>query len=278
MERERGAQVSMAAQATPEAAVGEALADRRRALGHSVEDIALKLKFSRRQIEALEQGRFDRLSGPTFVRGMIRAYARVVGMDPDSLIERIAARLAVPDDPLAAVSLRKPMPFFDSSHRVNFTYAALSIAIVGVIGALAWEWFGEHAAGSRLTFVRAAETPLEPVRAPVQAAGPMLASAQPSPAVHEAARPAEVEGSSARDGTRRIALHFERESWVRIRGRDGRILLSQLNPAGTQRVIEGRPPFDLVIGNAQHVRLHYDDRAIDLAPHVKVDVARMTLE
>jgi len=73
-------------------------------------------------------------------------------------------------------------------------------------------------------------------------------------------------------------MRFERESWVEIRGRDGKTLLSQLNPAGSERTIVGDPPFRLVIGNAQHVRISYDERPVDLSPHVKVEVARFTLE
>ncbi|MEW6689127.1 MAG: DUF4115 domain-containing protein, partial [Pseudomonadota bacterium] len=75
----------------------------------------------------------------------------------------------------------------------------------------------------------------------------------------------------------RIVMRFERESWVQIRDGEGRILTSALNRAGTERSVEGEPPFDLVIGNAQHVRLSYDEQPIDLAPHVKVEVARFTL-
>ena len=73
-------------------------------------------------------------------------------------------------------------------------------------------------------------------------------------------------------------MKFERTSWVEIRGGDGKVLTSQLNSGGSEQTIEGRPPFSLVIGNAQHVRLSYDDRPIDLVPHVKVEVARFTLE
>ena len=73
-------------------------------------------------------------------------------------------------------------------------------------------------------------------------------------------------------------MKFERESWVEIRGRDGKVITSELNRGGTERAVDGVPPFNLVIGNAQHVRLSYDDRPIDLAPHVKVEVARFTLQ
>ena len=62
--------------------------------------------------------------------------------------------------------------------------------------------------------------------------------------------------------------------------RDGldRQLVHSLNPAGTERVVQGVPPFSLVIGNAQHVRLTYGDREIDLRPHTRVEVARFILE
>jgi hypothetical protein len=47
--------------------------------------------------------------------------------------------------------------------------------------------------------------------------------------------------------------------------------------AGSERVVVGVPPFNVVIGNAQHVKLSYNDQPVDLMPHVKVEVARLTL-
>ncbi|MBX9849941.1 MAG: DUF4115 domain-containing protein, partial [Rhodocyclaceae bacterium] len=38
------------------------------------------------------------------------------------------------------------------------------------------------------------------------------------------------------------------------------------------------PPFQLVIGNAQTVKLRYEDRAVDLLPYIRADVARLTLD
>ena len=54
--------------------------------------------------------------------------------------------------------------------------------------------------------------------------------------------------------------------------------VAELARAGSERELEGEAPIQLIIGNAQHVRLSYDDRPVDLAPHVKVEVARLTLE
>jgi cytoskeleton protein RodZ len=95
------------------------------------------------------------------------------------------------------------------------------------------------------------------------------------------ANPARATAPGARrtaDGRRSIRLKFERDSWVEIKDRLGKTLISQLNRAGSEQAVEGRPPFEVIIGNAQHVQLSYDDRPFDLAPYVKVEVARFTLE
>jgi len=73
-------------------------------------------------------------------------------------------------------------------------------------------------------------------------------------------------------------LQFERESWVEVRDAEGRKLYSQTNLAGSAQTISGTPPLSFIIGNAAGVRMKVNDRPFDLAPHVKVDVARLTLD
>ncbi len=79
-------------------------------------------------------------------------------------------------------------------------------------------------------------------------------------------------------GQGRIVLQFDGESWVEIHSGSGKLLVAQLHASGTERVVSGVPPFAVVIGNAQQVRLSYNDKPVDLMPHVKVEVARFTLE
>jgi len=262
---------------TEASGVGAELAQARAALGLTVADVAQQLKFAPRQIEALEQERFESLPPGTFARGMLRTYARLLKLDPGPLLEQIAARVAAPDNVAAVASARRPIPFTDTSKRVNYVYAALSLAILGVIAAVVIEWQQERTRAARLSFVPAAQAPLEPQRAAVASTvtpqiAPLAAAAEPGPEPRaDAERPATAAGH-------RIVLHFERESWVEVRGRGGRVLTSALNPGGTERVVEGEPPFALVIGKAQHVRLTYDDQPVDLAPHTKVEVARFTLQ
>ena len=262
-------------------AIGEALGNRRRSVGLAVEDVAAKLKFMPRQLEALEEGRFERLPGATFTRGMIRSYARALDLDADPLLARLPAE-APSVDSLADFVKNKPIPITDASRGVNLLYAALSLIVVAVIVAVAWEWQAEKSAGERMTFVRPVEP--APPRAepaprtePIAVATTKLAPVEAPAAKAETPPPAE-DKPQPQPGTRRIKLQFAKESWVQIRGPTGKVLTSELNAAGSERVIEGRAPFELIIGNAQHVRVRIDDKEVDLGPHIKIDVARLTLQ
>ena len=264
--------------------VGAELARAREAAGLAVTDVAQQLKFAARQIEALEQGRFADLPPGTFARGMVRSYARLVKLDPAPLVERIAAQVAVPDNAAAFASVRRPNSIVDNARRTDLTYAALSLAIVAVIGGVAYDWQRERARAARLTFVPAAQAPAEPQRTasldtatPVSPQAAVLDTTEKAAPAEEKKAAAEEKNGAPQGGRHRVVMKFERESWVEIRDRAGRVLTSKLNAGDTERTVDGFPPFALIIGNAQHVRLSYDDRPIDLAPHVKVEVARFTL-
>lgn len=260
--------------------VGSVLARAREAAGLSLEDAARQLRFAPRQLDALERDALDRLPGGAAVRGMVRSYARLLRIDAEPLVAQLAADARAQDAERLAQRFRQPVPFSDGSRRSNLAYIALSLALLAVVAAVAFEWRQERGT-ERLTFVSAAQQPAEPVRV---AAASVAAPPAPAPtAPPEAARPVRAPVAAAEDGEGeagrgRIVLQFERESWVEIRSGSGKLLVSQLHAPGADRVVSGVPPFAVVIGNAQHVRLSYNDKPVDLMPHVKVEVARFTLE
>jgi len=92
----------MTEQAVAGDGVGEVLSRKRAALGLTIGDVALQLKFAPRQIEALEQERFEQLPTGTFARGMVRAYARLLKLDAEPLVEQIAGRVLTPSPRRAA--------------------------------------------------------------------------------------------------------------------------------------------------------------------------------
>jgi len=261
--------------------VGGELARAREARGLALADVAQQLKFAPRQLEALEQERFDLLPGGTFVRGMVRSYARLLKLDADPLVGRIADRFDAPDSNRLADRYRQPVPFSDSARRSTFVYLGLSLGILAAVGGVAYEWYHERPGMKQLAGpapAKLAPTAKKPVLEPPR---PVPMPAQPASAKLEEKTPL-IEKTIALlspppAGVHRIVLRCEEEAWLEVTDALGRQLLSSLNPAGSERVVQGRPPFSLVIGNASRVRISYNERPVDLQPHTKVEVARFTL-
>jgi cytoskeleton protein RodZ len=255
--------------------IGAALARAREAQGLALMEVAQQLKFAPRQLEALEQERFDRLPGATIARGMLRSYARLLKLDPEPLIECLAGQLDTPDATQLAARFRQPVPFSDGARRATMIYIGASVVVLAFVGAVAYEWHQERNAPQP-------EAPAaEPPPAPPLAA--QTAAPAPLPAVEKKEpekKPAAVAAVTAlpAGSLQRIVLRCEEEAWLEVRDGAGRVVVSSLNPAGSERVVRGRPPFELVIGNAAHVQLTYNEHPIDLQPFIRVEVARLTLK
>jgi cytoskeleton protein RodZ len=272
--------------------VGRELAAAREARGLAVADVAQQLKFAPRQLEALEQEQFEALPGATFTRGMVRSYARLLKLDPEPLVQRIAGRCEVPDSGRLAVRYQQPVPFSDSARRSTFTYLYVSLGVLLLVGGVAYQWHQERTAVARkatTVIASARPAPREPEPAPVTAAlaAPVAAAvAAPASPVQPVVRekiiterkPVVAPASTPPfAGAHRLVVRTEGEAWIEIKDSADRMLVSSLNPPGSERVVRGRPPYRLVIGNASQVSVTYDDKPIDLAPHTRQDVARFTI-
>ena len=278
---------------------GMMLARRRAERSLSLGDVAQRLKFGARQIEALEQDDYSRLPGPTFVRGMLRGYAKLLEMDPGPLLKELERR-EIPAQ--VTVDLRaKRIPFPDGTRRSTRVYFALSGLVVAIAVAVVYEWqighFPWNAPEAAPLAAPAALPPLsstpegarsEPPRADVppevpspakpEVSKPVAGAAPPAAAIPTVAAVVRIPSAEPAAYKGRLLLKFQRESWVEIKQADGRLLMSQTNRGGTEQEIGGTPPFDVVIGNAPSVRLIYNGQTVDLRPHFKVDVARLILE
>ncbi|MBI2306190.1 MAG: helix-turn-helix domain-containing protein [Rhodocyclales bacterium] len=275
--------------------VGERLRAGREAKGMSAADVAAALKLSPRQIDALEAGNWSALPGHAFVRGFVRNYARVAQLDTDALLADLDAPMPTPprlDVPQNATAV---MPQSGVAQKRDYAavLAGLVLVAVAVVAYYVvppdlWQTkpLEEPAAAST------APAPLFPPGGPAQlaaeaAAGPALATpaaaaqeSVPSTAAPAAAgaAPAGEAPLAAAASTGALKLKFTQPSWVEIRDRSGQIVFSQLNPAGSERTVDGQPPFALVVGNAAHVTVSYKGREVELQPRSKDDVARITVE
>jgi cytoskeleton protein RodZ len=252
--------------------VGQELAAAREARGLALADVAQQLKFAPRQLEALEQEHFEALPGATFARGMVRSYARLLKLDPEPLVQRIAGRFEVPDSNQLAARYHQPVPFSDSARRSTLVYLAMSLGVLALVGAVAYQWHQERTAAAKkpASVAKAKPAPRE--------ARPRPAAVAPAPAPVPPPTVAVTQGKTPVVAPpHRLVVRTDGEAWIEIRDSADRMLVSSLNPAGSERVVRGKPPYSLVIGNASNVRVTYEDKPIDLAPHTRQDVARLTV-
>ncbi|MGE4449612.1 MAG: DUF4115 domain-containing protein, partial [Azospira sp.] len=98
-------------------------------------------------------------------------------------------------------------------------------------------------------------------------------AAQPAPAPVPAAQ-----GAITPPGQGKLSFEFAKPSWVEVKDKSGQILLSQLQPAGSQKELAGTPPFSLVVGNASTVKVFYNGKPVALTPNGASDVARLSVQ
>lgn len=117
-------------------------------------------------------------------------------------------------------------------------------------------------------------TPEPPAVAPAQVPPPL--APVPSPAVP--ATPAGADAGIAAPAGPQLVFRFAGESWIEVRDASGAVVYSGIGASGSSRNVQGKPPFALVVGNAKDVRLEFNGREIDLQPHTRVAVARLTVQ
>ena len=274
------ARASMTERTTPAPATGAsaraAAARRARALGLSLADVAQQLSSRRARSRRSSRSDYDELPGRHLrarlraqLRALLKLDAGAAGCAPH---RRRASRC--PTTPHAvAERRRRPIPITDSAPAQSNRDLCRAVARdprASIAGGRASEWQRERAgAGAAATFVARGDAPLAAPRRRRQPPAPRgaprrrqraaparRAPRRPRPPPAGAAAPASAAAPSAA-----ARPHGERSASSstfdeRVLGRDprratARSLLSQLNPARQRaQVVEGRPPFDVIIGNA----------------------------
>lgn len=266
--------------------VGQRLRAARTAAGLTTADVARSLKFSPRQVEQLEADDHAALPGNTIVRGFTRSYARLLGLDAEELLQQLGACA-----PNAPAEVRPPDNMGLASapgvlRQLSLTAAAAIVITLAALLIVLWQFLGPGMSRTVSLLGKGTPAPV-PVSAPAvdpvvpataglpgadrpDAAAPAVASAPPPPpSLPVAATQAEAAV---------LLFVFEGRSWLEVSDAAKQVLHSGENIAGSRLTLTGKPPFDIVVGNAGRVRLTYGEREIDLAPYTRAEVARLKLE
>jgi cytoskeleton protein RodZ len=267
--------------------LGLLLRKAREARGMSINDVVHALKFSARQIDAVESDRLDTLPGAVFQRGIVRSYARLVKLDPESLLGLIEVSAPAPEP-----EIRPPENMGNAAPRGGFKQipplVAVSVLLLFAAAVMAgWHYLGGGLPQMR-TAIDSAKTTMEDVKQPTDTAKMEIQTIPPADNVENVAvapvvaqtvseNPATPGSSVMPADTRRLSFEFSGQSWLEVKDASGLVILTGIYTSGTQSVA-GRAPFEIIIGNAAVVAVRDDGHVVDLKPHTRSEVARLTLE
>jgi cytoskeletal protein RodZ len=120
--------------------VGEILSAERRRQGKQVADVVARTKIRSRLLEALEEGRYDDLPSPAYVKGYIQAYARYLEIPVEPLLEQFkhessstVRRLTPADRYLSEIPVNPIVPKRGTAHEIPrnvWIIAAAGIVLV----------------------------------------------------------------------------------------------------------------------------------------------------
>ena len=197
--------------------VGEILRRARETRQLGLEEIAKRTKISQRFLGAIENGKYGILPADVFVRGFIRSYGQILGLDPEEMVELYKQERGIATQ-MQEEEPGKPLPLF-----ILWLAAAAGVLLVGAV--LTFIFWPREAAPA------APAPPILPVRA------------KPAP---DLPRPVSPPAAAALDA---IDLLFSRHCWVLIKV-DGVKAFEGFKESGDQLKYEIRESFYLKVGDA----------------------------
>jgi cytoskeleton protein RodZ len=119
---------------------GDRLQAARTKMGFSIEDVATRMHLNIAILESIEDNNFDDITAPIFVKGYLRAYARIVSLDEDEMIQQYQNYYSEEDPPIASTSNLAPEISSDDARIKWTTY----LVIIGLLGLLAAWWWNQY--------------------------------------------------------------------------------------------------------------------------------------
>lgn len=247
----------------------------------SLDELADETLLSTTTLAALEADDFERLSQPVFVRGYYRKCAKILNLPEEELMAAYAAHAGVSGPRPASPGQVDVIPQDVTPH--SWRSLGLTLTILAVLAVIAVVWWltpppdGEYATGDRA--LDGAERPIPGIPADDGGAGPAGAAGKaPGTSSARQGSPDGGPAESADEPAPSLQLRFNERSWVEVRDADGERLLQGVVSAGSERTVTGRPPYEVLLGNAPAVEVRLDGERVAFGDRIRGDnTARLEL-
>lgn len=273
--------MSTEAEATPgdsaaeQPGFGARLRKARDLAGRSAAEVADKLHFDVRVIEALEDEDLPAMGAAVYARGHLRRYAEYLNLPAPELVAQYELRKDHPGyvpDLTRIAQADRPR---DPNRALRWVY----VVAAGVIGLFAVWWVLQSPRGAASRPAEVAAPQAEPsssaasVNEPAPPAGtaqspappplPGAASPDMAPAgVVSTPAPAAAPARTADAKIVKLGFRAQADCWVEVYDKEGRQLFFDLARRGTRQDVAGAGPLRLVLGNAPAIRFELDGRVL----------------
>ena len=259
------------------AGCGTRLRQAREAAGLTLEDVGQRLRMPVQVVRSLEQEQWEKLGAPVFVRGQLRSYARLLGVDVSELLEQAQVGPVVPPTLVSHTHTPRARRIAE-----NLGRRALYVGITAVLAVPVWFATRGHFDGTAPS-PNTASLDVIPAAVPVTPAGPGSAAAAPAevaaaPVTKPTATPYVASLApvprAAPAAAANLDMQFSGDSWVDIAGPDGGSVEKALIKAGETRSFTPGQVARVTLGNASAVQIQQNGAIVDLTPYQRANVAR----
>jgi cytoskeleton protein RodZ len=279
------AQSSGASASGPGDSFGQRLAAAREGAGLGVGDVAAHLRLHVNQVRALESGDLAKLPEPAYVRGFVRSYARLVGLDAGPLLDDLNTRLAPASGSVVEgmTRTRDYSPVKAAAQEQSSRLFVLGLALAGLVALGLVGWYATRQASQADAPPQGkpagTEQPTSPPGtepAPAPAPAPGADDKVKSGGATSIDAPAQASAGDELGAP--LTLRFNGVSWVEVTDAAGKVLLSQVVQPGDTHQPNGPLPLWVIIGDASKATVAVRGQPFTLEPVTRGNVARFSVK
>ncbi|BDA13286.1 XRE family transcriptional regulator [Aeromonas caviae] len=285
---------------------GQLLRNAREQLGWTREQVASRIHLRLTLIAAIEADTYDKHTSHTFIRGYLRAYAKLVGIPEETILAAYEKLGLTPPDNIDMQSFSRRSRQQANDSRLKVVTWLVILVLIGLSVAWWWQSTARRSAGddalAATEMGATVNTPEANVAPAVEVAEPVLPAASDAVSTQvvvsgatatlpvvatddSAAVPTDVSGavSTAESTTTepakapQLKMSFTADCWLDVKDANGKTLFSGLKKANDELVLEGPEPLRFIIGAPMAVNLEYQGKSFDMSRYNNGRTARFSL-
>ena len=290
--------------------VGEILRNKREEIGLSLDEISEKLNLDSNLIELLENNDFEKFKVETYLKGYLRAYSKLLGIDGDRIIKLY--KESNPEKEPEILPDVKPKNQKNSSDRSVKLFSYI-IGLSIVLSMLIWyqknitikpdannnnignielnknnKINGVDTSYKIITHSDYWQWPIDNIPDRYRDSGEndnsksvknekIKDNIKENVIQEEVLETEESPIYETQQSADTVVLNLRGDSWIEIYDREGNRLFLDLARSGKNYIINGDSPFDILLGAANEVSVEFNGSLVNIEPYIRYGIARFTL-